>query len=160
MPQCPQCGKRLAELARKCPSCMADLDLLVEYVSQLQTGLERAETLTRAGDLDAAVWAYLAVLEVDPDNPSARRQVGRVATAVRQFDRTVPGRRWLAGVRGERVEEDSRLSWLGRVAVGLLLLGLAFGAGFVVGNRPGGESPPGDLPPPPKIDHRHAGPQR
>ncbi len=35
MPACPQCTKPLAELTRRCPSCMADLDLLVEYVSQL-----------------------------------------------------------------------------------------------------------------------------
>ena len=72
---------------RGCRHCRAYLDLLVEYVSQLQTGLERAESLTRAGELDQAVWAYLAVLEVDPDNATARRQVGRVVTAVRQFDR-------------------------------------------------------------------------
>src|SRR5437016_3993447 len=94
MPQCPQCQKPLRELVRRCPSCQADLDLLVDYVSHLQGGLERAEHLTRAGELGQAVWAYLEVLEVDPDNATARRQVTQVATAVRQFDYAVPGRRW------------------------------------------------------------------
>src|SRR6516165_9620805 len=95
MPQCPQCSKSFREMPRKCPSCMADLDLLVDYVDQLKVGLEQADRLTRDGELARAVWAYLAVLEVDPDNPVARRQVGQVVTAVRQFDRTAPGRRWL-----------------------------------------------------------------
>ena len=72
-----------------------DLSLLVDYVTNLQDGLSRAEALTRAGELGEAVWAYLEVLEVDPDNATARRQVGKVATAVRQFDQTAPGRRWL-----------------------------------------------------------------
>ncbi len=40
------------------------------------------------------MWAYLEVLEVDPDNATARRQVSQVATAVRQFDFATPGRRW------------------------------------------------------------------
>ena len=59
---------------------------LVDYTDHLQTGLERAESFTRAGKLGDAVWEYLQVLEVDPDNATARRQVGQVATAVRQFD--------------------------------------------------------------------------
>src|SRR6516225_5191593 len=100
MLQCPQCTKPLRELARRCPTCQADLELLVDYVGHLQGGLERAENLTRAGELGEAVWAYLAVLEVDPDNAPARRQVGQVATAVRQFDRAAPGRRWLSSMRG------------------------------------------------------------
>src|SRR4051812_13283843 len=94
MLQCPQCTKPLRELLRRCPSCQADLDLLVDYASNLQGGLQRAENLTRAGELDKAVWAYLEVLEVDPDNPAARRQVSQVVTAVRQFDQVIPGRRW------------------------------------------------------------------
>src|SRR5436305_10480758 len=94
MPNCPQCTKPLREFTRRCPSCQADLDLLVDYVSHLQGGLERAENLVRAGELGQAVWAYLEVLEVDPDNPVARRQVAQVATAVRQFDHEMPGRRW------------------------------------------------------------------
>src|SRR5438128_759978 len=86
MPQCPQCKKQLRELVRRCPTCQADLDLLVDYVSHLNGGLERAENLTRAGELGQAFWAYLEVLEVDPDNTPAKKQVGQVVTAVRQFD--------------------------------------------------------------------------
>ena len=93
MLQCPQCVKPLRELTRRCPSCQADLDLLVDYVSHLQGGLERAENLVRAGELGPAVWAYLEVLEVDPDNQKARRQISQVVTAVRQFDGASPGRR-------------------------------------------------------------------
>ena len=97
MPKCPQCGKPLREFSRRCPSCQADLDLLVDYVSNLQGGLERAEAYTREGELGKAFWAYLQVLETDPDNTVARRQIGQVVTAVRQFDRVTPGRRWLSG---------------------------------------------------------------
>jgi hypothetical protein len=89
------CKKGVSESARQCPTCRTDLTLLVDYVEHLHDGLSRAEALTRAGELGDAVWAYLQVLEVDPDNPSARRQVGQVAAAVRQFDRRTPGRRWL-----------------------------------------------------------------
>src|SRR5207248_6648504 len=95
MPSCPQCTKPLLEIVRRCPSCQADLDLLVDYVSHLRGGLERAEDLTRAGELGQAVWAYLEILEVDPDNTAAKKQVSKVATAVRQFDRAAPGRQWL-----------------------------------------------------------------
>ena len=52
MTTCPQCRKPLRELTRRCTSCQADLDLLVDYISHLQGGLERAENLTRAGELD------------------------------------------------------------------------------------------------------------
>src|SRR4029077_18482650 len=95
MPQCPQCNKPLRELVRRCPSCQADLDLLVDYVSNLRGGLERAQDLTKAGELGQAVWAYLEVLEVDPANSAAKKQVAQVATAVRQFDSAAPGGRWL-----------------------------------------------------------------
>src|ERR1700686_5015309 len=99
MPNCPQCTKPLREITRRCPSCQADLDLLVDYVSHLQGGLERAENLTRAGELGQAVWTYLEVLEVDPDNATARHKVRQVVAAVRQFDRSAPGRRWLERMR-------------------------------------------------------------
>ena len=93
------CKKSVQLSSRECPSCRADLSLLVDYTQHIETNLSRAEALTRAGQLGEAVWAYLAVLEVDPDNPEARRQVGRVAAAVRQFDRIALGRRWLDRLR-------------------------------------------------------------
>jgi hypothetical protein len=99
MPRCPQCQKQLRELVRRCPTCQADLDLLVDYTSHLQGGLERAENLTRAGELGQAFWAYLEVLEVDPDNAPARKQVSQVVGAVRQFDQLSEGRRWLSHIR-------------------------------------------------------------
>ncbi len=92
---CPMCKKSVQLASRECPSCRADLSLLADYVDHLEDGLARAEALTRAGELGEATWAYLAVLEVDPDNAEARRQVGQVAAAVRQFDRIAVGRRWL-----------------------------------------------------------------
>jgi hypothetical protein len=99
MIKCPMCNATNDDDARQCRRCQADLALLADYVLHLQGGLEQAETLTRAGELGEAVWAYLAVLEVDPDNATARRQVGKVVTAVRQFDETAPGRRWLTNLR-------------------------------------------------------------
>jgi hypothetical protein len=92
---CPMCKKTVRLTSRECPTCRTDLSLLVEYVDHLEEGLAKAEALTRAGELGEAVWAYLAVLEVDPDNAEAKRQVGQVAAAVRQFDRIAVGRRWL-----------------------------------------------------------------
>jgi hypothetical protein len=131
MPRCPQCNKNLVEITPRCPSCQADLSLLVDYVGNLQSGLNRAEDLTRAGELGKAMWAYLEVLEVDPDNPAARRQVGQVATAVRQFDVTVPGRRWAQGL-GPLPEGADVKTWL-RIGLGVVLMMLAFGLGFLVG---------------------------
>src|ERR1700692_3098422 len=91
MPNCPQCTKPLRDFTRRCPSCQADLDLLVDYVSHLQGGLERAENLVKAGELGQAIWAYLEVLEVDPDNPQARKQIGFIVTAGGQFHTNLPG---------------------------------------------------------------------
>ena len=74
----------------RCPSCQADLDLLVDYVSHLQGGLERAENLTCAGELGQAcgpTWTcWRSTRQRD-----GRGQVSQVATAVRQFDFVTPG---------------------------------------------------------------------
>jgi len=119
---------------------MADLDLLVEYVNHLQTGLDQAEKLTRAGELGQAVWAYLAVLEVDPDNVMARRQVGNVVTAVRQFDEAAPGRRWLNRIRGKRTARvPAGWLWVGLVA---LLVVAAFVIGYCLARWSGSETEP------------------
>jgi hypothetical protein len=123
---------------------MAELDLLLDYVSELQSGLERAERHTRAGELAQAMWAYLQVLEVDPDNAVARRQVGLVATAVRQFDRVAPGRRWLRKVRDETglpVEDDEGSGWPKFVALGMVAVIVAFLLGFFLGSQPTSEEP-------------------
>lgn len=128
MLQCPQCTKPLRELVRRCPTCQADLDLLVDYVSHLQGGLERAENLVRAGELGQAMWAYLEVLEVDPDNATARRQVGQVATAVRQFDFATPGRRWANNLPPLPPSRRGWPTWLwGLIVAAALVVGLALG---------------------------------
>src|SRR5947209_17056176 len=105
---CPMCKKKLRGLERECLNCRTDVSLLVDYVENLREGLRQADELTRRGELGDAVWAYLSVLEVDPDNATARKQVGKVATAVRQFDQTAPGRRWL-----KRLQKQTRFRrWL------------------------------------------------
>lgn len=156
MPLCPMCNKPLRELARRCPSCQADLDLLVDYVSHLSGGLQRAENLTRAGELGQAVWAYLEVLDVDPDNAAARAQVSQVVSAVRNFDQSSPTRRMLDGVNGQPGGGKARAFW---TAPRLLLLGmalvLAFSVGFLVGGLASGTG--GDGPRPPKHDDKTLG---
>ena len=94
MLKCPMCEKSVPEHDKVCGKCGTDVSLLVNYVDDLEEGLRHADVLTRRGELGDAVWTYLEVLEIDPDNSVARRQVGRVATAVRQFDEKAPGRRW------------------------------------------------------------------
>src|SRR5712692_2094283 len=128
----PTCRKSIATLERECPRCRADLSLLVDYVDHLEGGLARADELTRAGELGEAVWAYLAVLEVDPDNATARRQVGQVVTAVRQFDQAEPGRRWMKKVRRkarwrERIHSlggEDGSAWLSKALWFILFFGV------------------------------------
>jgi hypothetical protein len=155
MPQCPQCSKKLIDLTPRCPTCQADLGLLLDYVSHMQGGLERAENLTRAGELGQAVWTYLEVLEVDPDNPTARRQVGQVATAVRQFDLTAPGRRWAQGL--DPFSKKNGMAWL-KTAVLSLLLVLVFGIGYFIGSYEVDSST--DQPPPPREKDNSLGGQK
>jgi len=126
MPNCPQCNKPLRDFSRKCPSCQADLDLLVDYISHLQGGLQRAESLTKAGELGQAIWAYLEVLEVDPDNAQARKAIAQVVTAVRQFDTVMPGRRWANGLPPE-LPQAPRPWWHWLVFGGLVSLAFTLG---------------------------------
>ena len=130
MPACPQCNKPLRELVRRCPTCQADLDLLVDYVSHLSGGLERADNLAKAGEFGEAVWAYLEVLETDPDNGPARKQIGRVVTAVRKFDLSTPARRVAIGLPPH--EPRGYWTWLPRNDV-LLGAAVMFLAGVIVG---------------------------
>jgi len=147
MPSCPQCNKPLAELTRQCPTCRADLDLLVHYVNGLHGSLERAEQLTRAGELGQAMWAYLEVLEVDPDNPTARRQIGQITTVVRLFDRIVPGRRWANGLPPDG-DGGGLARWV-KVTAATLALFLAFTLGMVVAGGMGNAELPSDPKSPP-----------
>lgn len=151
MPQCPQCSKPLRELSKRCPSCLADLSLLVDYVSHLEDGLQRADNLTKAGELYQAVQAYLAVLEVDPDNPTARRQVSQVATAVRQFDRSAPSRRWLHRLRSFVYDpEERKLFALARGVAVVVLVVLAFTLGYNLAPSGGEGLRPTTADPPPE----------
>ena len=153
---CPMCKKKLRGLEKECQNCRTDVSLLVHYVEDLRDGLARAEELTRAGELGEAVWAYLAVLEVDPDNATARRQVGQVATAVRQFDQTAPGRRWrkklhnrtrlrrwVATWGGDGDATSGLLSSMlwGLLVFGALMIGYAFG---VRSSSPSSDNVPAD----------------
>ena len=92
-------------------NCKTDVSLLVDYVENLRDGLKRAEQLTKKGELGDAVWEYLEVLEVDPDNAMARRQVGKVSTAVRQFDQTAPGRRWQKKLQRQTAWRRMMANW-------------------------------------------------
>jgi hypothetical protein len=121
------CKKPLRAMARECPTCRTDLSLLTDYAGALQDGLARAESLTKEGELGEAVWTYLGILEVDPDCPAARRQVGQVAAAVRQFDQITHGRRWSHRVRGQAIFGEQS-AWLNTVVwVGLVLAALLVG---------------------------------
>jgi hypothetical protein len=146
----PTCKKPLARLSPTCPNCQADLSLLVDYVKNLQAGLDTAEERTRAGDLGGAVWAYLEVLEVDPDNSEARRQVGQVTAAVRQFDRSAPGRRWRWRLERRARFRHAVTTWAGDPVTWatfcwwLLVFLLVLALGFFLGRLfpPAPEGPP------------------
>jgi hypothetical protein len=143
---CPMCKKSLPDLSRQCPTCRSDLSLLVDYTDHLQVGIDRAEERTRAGQLGDAVWEYLQVLEVDPDHPTARRQVSQVVTAVRQFDQAARRIMLDRMRRRERFRRwvdttwDAGLSrpWLTIGLVALLVLSAAAGgfwAGYAAGQQ-------------------------
>lgn len=83
---CPMCKKALEPRTSPCPRCRAELTLLVDFMSNLDEHLNKADAAIKAGELGDAVWAYLNVLESDPEHPVAKKQVLKVATAVRQFD--------------------------------------------------------------------------
>ena len=120
---CPMCKKLLEPGTTPCLRCRADLTLLVDYMSNLDDHLGKADASLKAGELGDAVWAYLNVLETDPEHAVARRQVSKVATAVRQFDAAKGGRmkQWL-------------LIGAGVVLAGVLLLAGTFYLGYRSGS--------------------------
>jgi hypothetical protein len=154
---CPMCKKTMQGMEKQCGNCRTDISLLVDYVENLRDGIQRAEALTKRGELGDAVWEYLEVLEIDPDNATARRQVGKMATAVRQFDQTAPGRRWkkklqrqtafrrwLANWNGGGEGEGG--GWLSGIFWFLIVLA-ALVFGYVLGHNTAG--PVNPTPPPP-----------
>lgn len=153
---CPMCKKKLRGLEKACLNCKADVSLLVDYVGNLQEGLTRAEERTRAGKLGEAVWAYLEVLEVDPDNTTARKQVGSVVTAVRQFDETAPGRRYLTKLHKKKrfrrwmanaSDSGEAAGWLSTALIFVVVVG-ALVVGYMMGVQSAnpGESSPSTTP--------------
>jgi hypothetical protein len=134
---CPLCKKAVAETSRECPSCRADLSLLTDFVDNVRHGLQRAEVQVREGRLGPAVWAYLEILEVDPENAVAREQVGQVATAVRQFDRAARERAWFRRL----LQRAHSRQWLIPALYAALILAaaaLAYAAGYYAGRPSAG----------------------
>jgi TPR repeat len=84
---CPLCKKEVALPARTCPRCQADLSLLSDLMADVQKLLAQAEGHRKAGELAAAVRAYLEVLDVDPTNADARAALGPVLLAVQSAHR-------------------------------------------------------------------------
>ena len=91
-------------------------------MGNLDEHLNKAEAALKAGDLGDAVWAYLNVLETDPEHPVAKRQVMKVATAVRQFDEAKR-----TGLR------NVFLLGAGFALAALLLAGSVFYGGYMLG---------------------------
>lgn len=123
---CPMCKKQLEPAATPCPRCRTDLNMLVDYMNNLDEHLQKAEAAVKAGEIGDAVWAYLNVLETDPEHPVARRQVTKVATAIRQFDEAKRTGRNTAMMIGAVIA----------VAV-ILLIGGAFAGGYFLGHGNG-----------------------
>lgn len=164
---CPMCKKRLREMVKECPNCKTDVSLLVGYVENLNVGLQRADELCKQGQLGAAVLAYLEVLEVDPDNKVARKQVGQVATAVRMFDQAAQSRRWLKQLQRQTRwqrwasrwdTDEGRFAWLGAAVWFVLVLGalcVGYFLGFYQAATPppaGTNNPPASTEGKPKLD--------
>src|SRR5262245_53413367 len=123
---CPMCKKALEARANSCPRCRTDLTLLVDFMSNLDEHLTKADEALKKGELGDAVWAYLNVLETDPDHAVARRQVSKVATAVRQFD------------DAKRTGRNGTMMFgAGLVVAVLLLLGGTFYLGYQFGTQGG-----------------------
>lgn len=135
---CPMCKKQLPRVEKECSTCRADLSLLVDLIYHVSHGLERADELARSGQLSEAVWAYLEVLEVDPENGEAKQKVGRVVSAVRHFDR-MASRQWMKKMRRQErfrrmltSHEDREVKgWTNLIWV--LLVIAAFTAGWFFG---------------------------
>ncbi len=135
---CPLCKKVIEPVAAHCPRCQTDLSLLCEVRDRVGEGLARADACLKAGSLDGAVWAYLEVLEVDPDNPLARQQVARVVTAVRHFEQVAPSRRWLRRLE-RRERRRRRLNEVGKILVYAALLATVGFVAYYVGCQGGAQ---------------------
>jgi hypothetical protein len=121
---CPMCKKSLPRGTTPCSRCRADLSLLVEFMDNLDEHLNKAEAAMKAGELGEAVWAYMNVLETDPEHPVAVKQVRQVATAVRQFDE--------ARRTGQRT---MLLIGIGAALAAIVLFIGIFVAGFWIGRK-------------------------
>jgi hypothetical protein len=118
------CKKALEPRTNPCPRCRTDLRILVDFMSNLDEHLAKADEALKRGELGDAVWAYLNVLETDPDHAVARRQVSKVATAVRQFD------------EAKRTGRNAQMMFgAGLLLAVLLLLGGTFYLGYQFGSR-------------------------
>lgn len=124
MVTCPNCKKDLVAGTITCSRCKADLGLLVHYMNDVEQHLGKAESALQAGDLGEATWAYLQILELDPENATAKRQISKVATAIRQFD------------EAKRTGQQTMfLLGIGAAAVALVIALALLVGGFMLGSR-------------------------